>query len=165
VLIEESVEDLVEVTLPLLGRSDPRMALLERPLHKAEFFDFHDKYLAGGKKGSGSSEQYSELPAALEESLADAVRNAALNTWRALGCEGVARIDFLLHGSSGTVYMNEVNTMPGSLYHHNWKAAGVSSAELVGELVRIAKDRHAEGRDVVHTYRSDILQQGGGCKV
>src|SRR3990167_6464158 len=63
VLVEEGVENLVEVTLPIMGNDEPILASIERPLNKTEFFDFQDKYLSGSKKVGGVNNNYSEIPA------------------------------------------------------------------------------------------------------
>lgn len=165
VLVEESVENLIEVTLPIIGNDEPRLALIERPLNKAEFFDFNDKYLSGGKKGSGVNSQYSEIPAQLDAELAQKVQEYGRAAYRALGCSGIARIDFLIDSVERTVYFNEANTLPGSLYQHNWKKAGVSGVELVTTLVALAEERFKKDRELTRTFRSEILNRSGGGKL
>lgn len=164
VLVERSIENLVEVTLPIMGNDEPRTAQVERPLNKTEFFDFSDKYLSGGKKGSGVNSQYSEIPAAIGEDMTKRVKEMGTAVYRVLGCAGIARVDFLIDGSTNDIYVNEVNTLPGSLYHHNWKKAGVSNAELITSLVRYADERHAAQKGTTYTFGSDILQKVGGPK-
>jgi D-alanine-D-alanine ligase len=164
VLVEKSVENLIEVTLPIMGNEEPRVAEVERPLNQTEFFDFTDKYLSGGKKGAGVNTRYSEIPAKVGDEMTKRVKDAGLRVYRALGCEGIARVDFLIDGKSNELYVNEVNTLPGSLYHHNWKKAGVSNMELVTGLIRLAEDRFAGKKEVIHTFTSDILKKVGGPK-
>jgi len=165
VLVEESIELLIEVTLPIMGNDDPKPAMVERPLNKTEMFDFNDKYLSGGKKGgSGVNSQYSEIPADIGEELTKEVINLGIRVYETLGCTGTARVDFLIHGETKKVYVNEVNTLPGSLYHHNWKKAGVSNMDLVLGLVDIAEKRFAEQKHTTFAFKSDILQKVGGGK-
>lgn len=164
VLVEESVENLIEVTLPVMGNDEPRLALIERPLNKTEFFDFNDKYLSGGKKGAGANSAYSEIPAQIDAGLARHVQEYGRATYRALGCSGISRIDFLIDSVSRRVYFNETNTLPGSLYHHNWKKAGVSGVELVNALVALAEERFKKDRELTRTFRSEILHRSGGGK-
>jgi len=165
VLIEESVENLIEVTLPIMGNDEPRLALIERPLNKTEFFDFNDKYLSGGKKGGGTDIQHREIPANIDADLAQTVREYGRAAYRALGCSGIARIDFLIDNAERVVYFNEANTLPGSLYHHNWKKAGVSGVELVTALVALAEERFKKDRELTRTFRSEILNRSGGGKL
>src|SRR3989338_2813468 len=77
-------------------------------------------------------------------------------------CSGIARVDFLLNNPARKVYVIEVNTMPGSLYHHNWKKAGVSSMELVLGLVQLAEERFKSQKSTNYTFRSEILSKVGG---
>jgi D-alanine-D-alanine ligase len=162
VLVEESVENLIEVTLPIMGNDEPRLALIERPLNKTEFFDFNDKYLRGGKKGSGVNSPYSEIPAQIDAELAQKVEEYGRAVYRALGCSGIARIDFLIDSASRKIYFNEANTLPGSLYQHNWKKAGVSGVALVSTLIALAEERFQRDQGLTRTFRSEILNRSGG---
>lgn len=164
VLVEESVENLIEVTLPIMGNDEPRLGLIERPLNKTEFFNFNDKYLSGGKKGGGVNSRYSEIPANIDAEYAAKVQEYGMAAYRALGCSGIARIDFLIDSAARIVYFNEANTLPGSLYHHNWKQAGISGVELVTTLVALAEERFQRDRELTRTFRSEILQRSGGGK-
>lgn len=164
VLVEESVENLIEVTLPIMGNDEVRLAAIERPLNKTEFFDFHDKYLSGGKKMGGVNSQYSEIPAKIDAVLAAQVEDFGKRTYRALGCSGIARVDFLIDNVTRRVYVNEVNPLPGSLYAHNWKKVGVSGVELVTQLVALAEERFMSQQNITHTFHSDVLKGAGGAK-
>lgn len=164
VLVEEGVENLIEVTLPMIGNSAVEFAAVERPMNKAEFFDFKDKYLEGGKKSGGVNSQYSEIPANLGQELTDRVRALGERTYKILGCSGIARVDFLIDSFTNTVYVNEVNTLPGSLYAHNWRRVGMSNVDLVTKLIGLALARHAESQKLTLTFNSTILQKSGGIK-
>ncbi len=165
VLVEESVENLIEVTLPIMGNDDLRLAGIERPLNKTEFFDFNDKYLSGGKKTGGVNSQYSQIPADIDPALARQVEDFGRRTYRVLGCSGIARVDFLIDGATKQIYVNEVNTLPGSLYHHNWKKVGVSAVELVTKLIALAEERFAAHQNLTYTFGSSILKNAGGQKM
>ena len=167
VLVENGVENLIEVTLPIWGNDEPEAACVERPLNKSELFSYEDKYLSGGGKkggGGGVNSKYSEIPANVGEVMTKAVKDMGLKVYTTLGCTGVARVDFLIDGSTNTLYVNEVNTLPGSLYAHNWKKAGISNVELVLGLVKLAEDRFVAQQSLQLTFKSDILQKIGGSK-
>ncbi len=166
VLVEEEVSNLIEVTLPILGNEELKPALLERPLTRPEdFFDFETKYMQGGKKGGQKSsgtkgaQGYSELPAKLGEALYQKAEETGKRVYRALGCQGIARVDMLIDGNSETVYFNEVNPLPGGLYEHNWQAAGISSVELVQTLVRLAEERWQRQQQQATVFNTNYLQQ------
>jgi D-alanine-D-alanine ligase len=168
VLVEEAVQNLIEVTLPIIGNDILRPALLERPLTNPEdFFDFDTKYMSGGGKKGGKpgnkgvqgSQGYSEVPAKLHDKLYKQAEDIGLRVYRSLGCGGIARVDMLIDSKTSQVYFNEVNPLPGSLYAHNWRAAGMSNVELVQELVRLAEERwqHQQHNNTVFT--TNFLQQ------
>jgi D-alanine-D-alanine ligase len=163
IIVEEAVNNLIEVTLPIMGNNRPQAALLERPLTKPEdFFDFDTKYLKGGKKGKSGSkgaQGYSQLPAELPVELYKKAEMIGLNTYIALGCSGTARIDMLIDEKTNQVYFNEVNPLPGSLYSHNWNRAGVSNIELVQKLIDFAKERHASRQALTTFFSTNYLQQ------
>jgi D-alanine-D-alanine ligase len=166
VLVENGVTDLIELTLPIMGNEELRCAHVERPLNKTEFFDFADKYLSGGgKKGSGGANNaYSQIPAEIGDETTAKVKHLGMQVFKTIGLTGIARVDFLMDQSDGTIYVNEINTLPGSLYHHNWKQAGVSNMDLVLGLVKLAEERHAAMKDTTFAFNSDILTKVGGTK-
>lgn len=163
VIIENGVTNLTEVTLPIMGNDDLTFGLIEKSL--VSFFDFSEKYLKGGKKGGGANSQYSELPAKISDELANRVRELGKMTYRAIGATGIARVDFLIDNGLGKVYMNEINTLPGSLYHHNWRKAGVSSVDLVERLIQLAEEAYARKNRVTSTFSSEVLEVVSGPKV
>jgi D-alanine-D-alanine ligase len=165
IIVEEAVANLIEVTLPVMGNETPKTALLEKPLTKPEdFFDFDTKYMQGGKKGKGKggakgSQGYSQIPADLPENLYLKAEATGLSVYKSLGCSGIARIDMLIDSKTKAVYFNEVNPLPGDLYAHNWRAAGVPNVELVNDLVNYAKDRYAMRQKLTTTFTTNYLQQ------
>lgn len=165
VIVEEEVVNLVEVTLPIIGNEQPQPALLERPMTKPEdFFDFDTKYMRGGKKGGKTggtkgAQGYSEVPAKLDDALYAKAEALGIAMYKALGCAGIARIDMLIDSKTDTVYFNEVNPLPGGLYEHNWRAAGVSSVDLVQKLVRFAEERWQKQQQQNTSFSTNFLKQ------
>jgi D-alanine-D-alanine ligase len=163
IIVEEAVNNLIEVTLPIMGNDQLQPALLEKPLTKAEdFFDFDTKYLQGGKKGKSGNkgaQGYSQLPAELPDDLYAKAEAVGLTAYKALGCEGIARIDMLIDEKTREVYFNEANPLPGGLYAHNWNKGGISNVELVQKLVAFAKERHNRRQSLTTAFNTNYLQQ------
>jgi D-alanine-D-alanine ligase len=163
IIVEEEVSNLVEVTLPIIGNDQPQPALLEEPMTKPEdFFDFDTKYMQSGKKGKSAKEGaqgYSQIPAKLPKDLYEEAESTGLAIYKAFGCSGIARVDMLIDTKSKIVYFNEVNPLPGGLYAHNWRKAGISSVELVQKLISLAKDRHQQQTGLATTFSTNYLQQ------
>ncbi|MCA9349699.1 D-alanine--D-alanine ligase [Candidatus Saccharibacteria bacterium] len=171
VLIEKAIENLVEVTLPIMGNQELEEAYLEEVVQSqgSGFFDFEQKYLSGGsKKGKniksstvkGENSNLSDrIPAKLDPALYKAAVKVAKRAYGVVGCEGMARVDLLIDGKRGDIYVNEINPLPGSLYHHNWMEKGISNLELVEKLIDLAEERHAgqKGKSVV--FKSSFLNQ------
>ena len=168
IIVEEAVPNLIEVTLPVIGNDELTPAYLEQPMVSAEnFFDFETKYMGnGGKKGGAKTEGakrgaqgYSKIPAEIPKDLYDKAEAIGLDTYRALGCSGIARIDMLIDSKTKEVYVNEVNPLPGSLYAHNWRAKGISNVALVTRLVDLAEERHAERQKSSTVFSTNFLKQ------
>lgn len=163
IIVEQGVQNLVEVTLPVMGNDEPVPALLEQPLLKSEdFFDFDTKYMQGGKKGGGKksgSQGYSQIPADLPKDLYDAAIRVGISVYKTVGCEGIARVDMLIDSKTKKVYFNEINPLPGGLYQHNWAKAGVSAVELVTKLVALAEDRFTKAQKKTVSFNTNYLKQ------
>lgn len=166
ILVEQEVPNLIEVTLPIMGNEELKVACLERPLAKGEFFDFDTKYMGGGKKtggvksgGTKGAQGYSEVPAKLDQKLYDAAVDLGSRVYHTLECSGIARVDMLIDSKSNKVYFNEVNPLPGSLYAHNWRATGVSNVQLVEDLIYLAEQRHKKKSRISSTFETSFLKQ------
>ena len=164
ILVEEAVDNLIEVTVPIIGNDILQPGMVERPLLLDDkFFDFNSKYInSGGKKGGGKkmgSQGYSELPANINQDLYMAALETAQKVYRTIGCEGISRIDLLIDSKTQIIYFNEVNPMPGDLYIHNWRASGLSSVDLVERLVELAEERFEKNTKIETTFSSSFLKQ------
>ena len=165
VLVEEAVENLIEVTVPIMGNDDPIPAMVERPvkLNEDEFFDFQSKYIneGGKKKGGGKkgSQGYSEIPAKLPGKLYEEAERTAREVYLKLGLTGISRVDLLIDSKAKKVYFNEVNPLPGGLYAHNFARKGISNVELVEKLLEYAEERSEQRNKVKTTFDTNYLKQ------
>jgi D-alanine-D-alanine ligase len=141
VVVEEAVVGR-EIEVAVLGNEVVRASVPGEIIPGHEFYDFDDKYIDGGAKLL--------IPAPLGDGDAQRVRELAVQVFRALRGEGLARVDFFFEEDGRGFLCNEANTMPGftpiSMYPKLWQATGVSYTELLDELVRLALDRHAKRR-------------------
>lgn len=141
-LVFEEAIDGREIEVAVLGNTAPRASLPGEVVPGAEFYDFDDKYVDGLAE--------LRIPAPLSEQATDEVRKLAVRAYRALRVDGMARVDFFYEdgpgGQARGFLVNELNTIPGftpiSMYPKLWEASGVSYAELIDELVRLALERH-----------------------
>ncbi|HIZ20959.1 MAG TPA: D-alanine--D-alanine ligase [Firmicutes bacterium] len=169
VLVEPAVQNLREINCAVLGDADEAKAsVCEEPVSSHEILDFSDKYLnnADSAKSAGMSSLKRRLPAELPEGMTERVQELAVRTFQALGCCGVARIDFLNNRETGELWVNEINTIPGSLAFYLWEAAGLPFAKMLDKLIELAFKRKRERDALTFTYETNILDgvSLGGAK-
>ena len=158
IVVERMLEPLREVNCSVLGSTDSAEAsVCEEPQAIDEILSFRDKYLSGGKGMSGSTRR---IPADLPDELTEKIQKLALRSFRALDGYGVCRIDFLLDSESN-IYVNEINTIPGSLSFYLWEPSGKNFAELTDTLIKLALQRSREKEKLTHSYDSNILSSAG----
>jgi D-alanine-D-alanine ligase len=137
IVIEEGV-DAREIEVAVLGNTEPRASVPGEIVSSHEFYDYEDKYVDGTCQLL--------VPAPLDEAPATRVRALAIDAYRALRCEGMARVDFFHEEPGRGFLVNEVNTIPGftpiSMYPKLWEASGMAYPDLIDELVRLAVERH-----------------------
>lgn len=165
ILVEKMIDPLREINCSVAGSADHhRTSVCEEPLRSGEILSYADKYVAGGKNSKGMQGAKRRIPADLPEETAAEIRRLASETFRVLSCEGVARIDFLIDEKTGAVYVNEINTIPGSLSFYLWEATGVPFGELMDMLVNGALKRAREGELKTVSYDRNIFSMGPGPK-
>ncbi len=164
-LIEPSVEAGIEVNCAVIGRPgvEPRASVCEQPVAAEQFLSFQDKYMSGGKT-SGMKGAQRLVPAPISEALATQVQDLAKHAFKAFGCAGVTRVDFLID-SAERVYVNELNTIPGSFSFYLWEPAGLPFAQLMDELIDLAIDDHREKLRTTTVFDTNLLaERASGAK-
>ena len=157
VIVEESMEDCIEVNVSVLGYETFRVSTTEQPLKTGEMLSYADKYGRSGGKKSGMASLNRRIPAPISSTLATKIQQAALASAKVLDISGVARMDFLADPSSESFWLNEVNTIPGSLSFYLWEASGTVYEKLIDELVAIAQKRQKKAREKVRSINTTIL--------
>ncbi len=170
ILVEHAVTNLREINCSVLGdETEAEASVCEEPLHSAEILSYEDKYLSGGKgakgakggtQSAGMASVSRKIPAELPEGMAERIQNISLRAFRALGCSGVVRIDYILDGDTGEVYFNEINTIPGSLAFYLWEATGLSYPELLDRLVQLALRRKRREAAITFAFDTNLLSSG-----
>jgi D-alanine-D-alanine ligase len=144
IVIEAAVANAREIEIAVLGNDAPEVSVPGEIIPSREFYDYQAKYL--------DDDSRTVIPADLPGPVTSEVRRLALEVFRAVDCAGMARVDFLMDGSNGTLFVNEINTIPGfttiSMYSKMWAASGVTYPELLDRLIRLARERHAEKQHI-----------------
>ena len=115
------------------------MSLPGEIVSTGQFYDYAAKYLDADSKLI--------IPASLTEEQTSQIKKLAITAFQAIDCAGMARVDFLMDGTNGQLFLNEINTIPGfttiSMYPKLWEASGLSYSSLLDQLIELAFDRHA----------------------
>lgn len=165
VIVEEGIENLVDITCAVLGANEPIASLLQESAFEGDFFNYEEKYIKGGGAQTGNAEKKIIIPARLDERATQEIRSAAIRIFKLFGCSGIARVDFLYDKTAQKWYANEINTIPGTLYHHLWKASGISFEELLQQLINLSEETHRQKNSVTTAFASDILARAASGKL
>jgi len=165
VLVEEGVENLMDVTCCVIGNNKLRASLLQESTFNSDLFNFEDKYISDGGSQTGKAVNNLIIPARLDESATSAIQNCAKKVYKALGCSGIARVDFLYNKQTKEFFANEVNPLPGTLYHHLWKASGLELDQLLEQLIKFAEEKSEQKSQFTFTFESSVLTNLGKGKL
>lgn len=175
ILVERAIKNLQEINCSVLGDADEAKAsLCEEPFHSKDILSYEDKYLSGGKGKSGKSSGASKgmasvsrnIPADIADSMTKRIQELALRAFKVLNCNGVVRFDFMIDKDTDELYLNEINTIPGSLSFYLWEPTGLTYTAMLDRLVDLAVKRSRDNERVTFSFETNILNQAslGGLK-
>ena len=173
ILVEEVVENLKEVNISVLGNYEhQKLSVIEEVNGHNKFLTYEDKYIGGGKtkakfgvksvpscKGSkGMLSASRKIPADLSDKLKEEVETVAKKAFKALGSSGCCRLDFLIDSKKNKVYVNEINSIPGSLAFYLWEPLGKDYTELLDDMINIGIKDYKKRSSKTYTFDTNILQ-------
>lgn len=180
ILVEPAIVKLKEINCSVLGDYEEAEASeCEEPINSDEILSFEDKYIggngakgakSGGAKTGGSKGMASlkrKIPADITDEQRKEIRTMAVEAFKCLGCSGVSRIDFMLDEETGKIYLNEINTIPGSLSFYLWEPLGKKYSQLLDDMIDIAIKQDRENHKLVFSFETNVLEGvklGGGSK-
>ncbi|MEG0469349.1 MAG: D-alanine--D-alanine ligase family protein [Longicatena sp.] len=157
VIIEKVVENLREINCSVLGDEVECIAsVLEEVKKQDDILSYKDKYI-GVDASKGMQNAPRKIPADLEEDLTLEIQELAKETFKTLCGSGVSRIDFLMNDESKDLYINEINTIPGSLSFYLWQKSGIPFPELITRLLDMAIKQYARDQKQIYSYPTNIL--------
>jgi len=157
VLVERMVESIREINCSVLGDIEQaETSLLEEPVANSEILSFNDKYMGNQAKGMVSAKR--DIPAKISEDMQRQIEAYSLKVFKAFGCSGVVRIDYIVDHMSNHVYFNEMNTIPGSLAFYLWEPKGKPYKELLNDIIKIAMKRFKRKADLSYSFTNDLFQ-------
>ncbi len=139
-VIERSMENCYEVEVSVLGNDQPQASTVGEIVPGGEFYDYDDKYI--------NNLSQAIIPADLPASVIEKIQTYAMQAFLAVDAAGLARVDFFVRRDNYSIYINEINTMPGftpiSMYPKLWEASGISYSELLDRLIQLGLERRAQ---------------------
>jgi D-alanine-D-alanine ligase len=156
IMVETAVQDAIEINCAVMGDDDMKASVLEQPITWQEFLTYEEKYMRGeGAAGMKGAER--KIPAPISEELTQRIQQMAIDAFKAVDGRGMARVDFLVREQAGEVFLNEINTIPGSMAFYLWQETGMSPPEVVDRLIDLAVEAHADKRKTVYNYKTGLL--------
>ncbi|PIU73394.1 D-alanine--D-alanine ligase [Candidatus Shapirobacteria bacterium CG06_land_8_20_14_3_00_40_12] len=158
ILVEEGKLGIDEINVSVMGNEKIEVSICEQPIKGNKLLTYEDKYLKGGKiKGMASLSRL--VPAPISIKLKEMIQEMALKGFRAVGAGGLARIDFLVDIKEGKVWLNEINTLPGSLSFYLWEKSGYPFSRLIDRLVELGIERWQLRQKIQFSFDSKLLQK------
>lgn len=157
VIIEKCIENVREINCAVIGyENELETSLSEEPVGWKEFLTYEDKYV---NKKKDASESKRRIPAEIEEEIENQIKYYAKEAFNAVDGCGNARIDFLLSGNN--IFVNEINTIPGSISFYLWEGKGVSFKQLITKIIELAEIQHSQRKVNIVSYDIDLLNKMG----
>jgi len=158
ILVEKAAEGATDINCSVLGYDgDLRTSVCEQPVSWESFLSYEDKYIRGGKS-QGMKGLSRRIPAPISPDVTRRIQDYAERAFIAVDAAGVARIDFLVTADE-QVYVNEINTLPGSLAFYLWEASDLPFPRLLDRLVEIALARHDARKQTTFSFDSTLLRK------
>lgn len=165
IIVEHMIEQLKEINCSVLGTADDHIcSVCEEPIKTGDFLSYEDKYMGGSKTTAGMQASDKRIPADISEDTSKRIQKMVGETFRVLSCHGVSRVDVMIDEKDNNIYVNEINTIPGSLSFYLWEASGITFPQLMDRLVQLALKRKREIDRKTFTYDQNIFSLGGGVK-
>jgi D-alanine-D-alanine ligase len=161
IICEEGIEELQEINCAVRSKENKiETSLLEEPITYKDFLSFEEKYINQGGTMHGVKSKV-KIPAVLPNpSLATKIENTSKQIFKIFNLKGVIRIDYLINLKNNEVFINEINTIPGSLQYHLWEKSGVSFTDLLEDLIKEAIFKEKEKIKSSFAFTSEILLSG-----
>lgn len=163
IVVEKAVENLIEVNCSVLGDKNMQStSVIEQVLSNNQILTYEDKYIGDSKKRGGKSKGMAStnrvIPARISKELAHSVSNISKDVFKVLNLSGVCRIDFLINSKTNDVFVNEPNTIPGSLSYYLWEKSNIKYSELLDKLISISIKNYKDRRKKVFSFDTNILK-------
>lgn len=159
ILVEKAIENPREINCAVMGYDEDVIAsLCEEPVGWEEILSFEDKYIRSNTKGGGKENSRRIIPADIEDDIRRRIEDIAKKSFISIDCSGNARVDFLLDNDNN-IFINEINTLPGSVAFYLWEDKGYPFKELIDRMIEIAIEVHKDKEENMYFYEADLFNR------
>ncbi len=165
IIVEKGLENSIDINESALSKNgEILVSLLEEPLKWETFLSFDDKYINDISSKNGMVGMQRKIPAELPAEMTKKIEDYSREIYKTMHCKGVVRIDYLVNHSKSEVFVNEINTIPGSLSFYLWEHSGIKFSELINMLIKEAIKSSEDKKSQIESFDSTILNKFGGSK-
>lgn len=172
VIVERGLDNSIEINCSAFKEENViRTSVLEEPVHWEDFLSFNDKYLTTAGKsdkssgsGSGMADMSRKIPAEVDKHIEEHIKEYTTKIYQTMDCHGVVRLDFLMDENKEKLFVNEINTIPGSMSFYLWEHSNISFKELISKIIEESLKLHNIKQDKILRYDSRILDRNNGSK-
>jgi D-alanine-D-alanine ligase len=159
VIVEKGINNLREFNCSVLGNCySNETSVVEEVKQTDQILSYTDKYLRGEEgKTKGIVNTNRIIPAEISKELSDEIKKLASKVFKVIGNSGVSRIDFLYDEQNKKLYVNEINTIPGSLSYYLWQKTELDYPDLINKLIEIALVNYRVKSNKIYTYDTNVL--------
>ena len=168
VVLEKMLTNFVEVNCSAMGTlKEVEISECEQPIAMKDFLSFEDKYLVGTQKNIHSSKSVQKMKRKLDisDSLVEKIKKLTKELYICFDCKGVVRVDYMVERETNNIYVNEINTIPGSLAYFLWQRDGCGFDTFIDRLIELAKKTHTSNETKLSSFASSVLESGSGAKM
>ncbi|MCK9574994.1 MAG: D-alanine--D-alanine ligase family protein [Clostridia bacterium] len=160
IILEKALTNFKEINCSALGTSDNVMVSeCEEPVNWHKFLSFEDKYIKGNGKNKGMHNLARILPANITQEIKILIQNYTCTVFKTFECKGVVRVDYLIDNTTNAVYINEINTIPGSFAFYLWEESKIKFSKLITTLIEIADNAYKQKNKNEYAYNSEVLKK------
>lgn len=166
IVVENGVENIIDLTCAVLSNgTDVQVSHVQESLFESDLFDYSVKYLEDGGAQTGNAESNLVIPANISEEDTKKVHKYSKQIFAEMGANGTARVDFLMNRKTGELFANEINTLPGTLYHHLWEKTGVHIHKVLENMLTHGQKRWDDTQNIHTDFATEVLNSANSMKL
>ncbi|MBU1558027.1 D-alanine--D-alanine ligase [Patescibacteria group bacterium] len=167
IVVENSVENIADLTCAVLsdGSEVVISEVQESVFESSDLFDYSVKYLEDGGAQTGNAESNLIIPANISNKQTEQIKEYSRRIFKEIEASGTIRVDFLLNKKTGELFANEINTLPGTLYHHLWKKTGYPINEVLEKMLMHGYVKWKESQEIQNDFKTDVLNNANQLKL